>query len=74
MLLGPSRTVNQRDTDGAYSDDEDELALLPVDQRAAARSAKVIRRYVPSVAPERTRCGPLRYLRTQHAYKNGWAG
>ena len=36
------------------SDEEDELALLPVDQRAAARSAKVIRRYVPSVAPERT--------------------
>ena len=36
------------------SDDEDELALLPVDQRAAARSAKVIRRYVPSAAPERT--------------------
>ena len=38
------------------SDDEegDKLALLPVDQRAAARSAKVIRRYVPSAAPERT--------------------
>ena len=36
------------------SDDEDELALLPVDQRTAARSAKVIRRYIPSAAPERT--------------------
>ena len=35
------------------SDEEDELANLPVDQRAAARSAKVIRKYVPSAAPER---------------------
>ena len=36
------------------SDDEDELATLPVNQRAVARSAKVIRRYVPAAAPERT--------------------
>ena len=49
------------------SDNEDELALLPVDQRAAARSAKVVRRYVPSAAPERN-------LRTQRACKHGWVG
>ena len=36
------------------SDDEDELAMPSVDQRAAARSANTIRRYVPSTASERT--------------------
>ena len=46
------------------SDDEDELALLPVDQRAVARSAKVIRRYVPSAAPERTAPPPEDPART----------
>ena len=35
------------------SDDVEESNNLPVDQRSAARSAKVIRRYVPLVASER---------------------
>ena len=47
------------------SDDEDELALLPVDQRAAARSAKVIRRYVPSADPKRTTRPPEDPMRIQ---------
>ena len=39
--------------------------MLPVDQRAAARSAKVIRRYVTSVAPERTAPPPEDPMRMQ---------
>ena len=47
------------------SDDEDELAMLPVDQRAMARSTKVIRRYVPSAAPTRTAPPPEDPIRMQ---------
>ena len=45
--------------------DEDYLANLSVDQRLAARSAKVIRRYVPSAAPECTAPPPVDTARMQ---------
>ena len=56
------------------SNDEDGLAMLPVAQRAAARSAKVVRRYVPSAAPKRGPNAPLRHLRIQRVCKRGWVG